>query len=114
MFYAGGRLRGAPRASNVGCLTLHPSGLPHGPQPGTVEKALGAKSTNEPRGHGGTRFRPLRLSTLWRDNDDPSYAYSWNPDCADADAGRGRVRGERRRAARRHGHRSVGLIGARR
>jgi hypothetical protein len=25
-------------------------------------------------------FRPLRLSTLWRDVDDPSYAYSWNPD----------------------------------
>jgi hypothetical protein len=27
-------------------------------------------------------FRPLRLSTLWRDIDDPSYAYSWNPERA--------------------------------
>ncbi|HEY6781794.1 MAG TPA: hypothetical protein VI296_01035, partial [Candidatus Dormibacteraeota bacterium] len=25
-------------------------------------------------------FRPLRLTTLWRDHDDPDYAYSWNPD----------------------------------
>jgi hypothetical protein len=27
-------------------------------------------------------FKPLRLSTLWREIDDPSYAYSWNPDRA--------------------------------
>jgi hypothetical protein len=25
-------------------------------------------------------FRPLRLTTAWRDVDDPSYALSWNPD----------------------------------
>ena len=80
MFYAEGDYA-ARKGVDVGCLTLHPSGLPHGPQPGTVEKALGAKRTDELAVMWDT-FRPLRLSTLWRDIDDPSYAYSWNPDRA--------------------------------
>jgi len=85
MFYAEGDYA-ARKGVDVGCLTLHPSGLPHGPQPGTVEKALGATRTDELAVMWDT-FRPLRLSTLWRDVDDPSYAYSWNPDRAQADAG---------------------------
>ena len=48
MFYAEGDYA-ARKGVDIGCLTLHPSGLPHGPQPGTVEKALGAKRTNELR-----------------------------------------------------------------
>jgi homogentisate 1,2-dioxygenase len=78
MFYAAGDYA-ARKGVDVGCLTLHPSGLPHGPQPGTVEKALGATSTNELAVMWDT-FRPLKLAALWRDHDDPSYAYSWNPD----------------------------------
>ncbi len=30
-----------------GQLTLHPAGLPHGPHPGTVERSIGKKSTEE-------------------------------------------------------------------
>jgi len=30
-----------------GSLTLHPDGLPHGPQPGRTEASIGAKETNE-------------------------------------------------------------------
>ncbi len=78
MFYAEGDYA-ARKGVDIGCITLHPSGLPHGPQPGTVEKALGAKSTNELAVMWDT-FRPLRLTTLWRDHDNPEYAYSWNPD----------------------------------
>src|SRR3954454_16235306 len=78
MFYADGDYA-ARKGVDIGCLTLHPSGLPHGPQPGTVEKALGATRTDELAVMWDT-FRPLRLTTLWRDADDPSYAYSWNPD----------------------------------
>jgi homogentisate 1,2-dioxygenase len=78
MFYAAGDYA-ARKGVDVGCLTLHPSGLPHGPQPGTVEKALGATSTNELAVMWDT-FKPLKLAALWRDHDDPSYAYSWNPD----------------------------------
>lgn len=30
-----------------GQITLHPAGIPHGPHPGTVEKSIGAKETQE-------------------------------------------------------------------
>jgi len=78
MFYADGDYA-ARKGVEIGCLTLHPSGLPHGPQPGAVEKAIGARSTNELAVMWDT-FRPLRLTTLWRDVDNPAYAYSWNED----------------------------------
>jgi homogentisate 1,2-dioxygenase len=80
MFYADGDYA-ARKGVDVGCLTLHPSGLPHGPQPGTVEKALGATRTNELAVMWDT-FRPLRLTTLWQQHDNPDYAYSWNEDIA--------------------------------
>ena len=78
MFYADGDYA-ARKGVDVGCITLHPSGLPHGPQPGTVERALGAHRTDELAVMWDT-FRPLRLTSVWRDVDDPSYALSWNPD----------------------------------
>ncbi len=78
MFYAEGDYA-ARKGVEVGSITLHPSGLPHGPQPGAVEKALGAKSTDELAIMWDT-FRPLRLTSLWRDHDKPEYALSWNPD----------------------------------
>ena len=64
---------------DVGAMTLHPSGLPHGPQPGVAEAALGTRSTNELAVMCDT-FRPLRLTALARVLDEPAYAYSWNPD----------------------------------
>ena len=76
MYYVDGDYA-ARKGVDVGTFTLHPSGLPHGPQPGTVEKALGAKSTNELAVMCDT-FRPLKLTALSRDLDDPSYAYSWS------------------------------------
>jgi homogentisate 1,2-dioxygenase len=85
MFYAAGNYE-ARKGVDQGFITLHPSGLPHGPQPGAVEKALGKSSTDELAIMWDT-FRPLRLSTLWRDVDRPDYAYSWNPDKSGADAG---------------------------
>jgi homogentisate 1,2-dioxygenase len=78
MFYAAGDYA-ARKGVDVGCLTLHPSGLPHGPQPGAVEKALGKKATDELAVMWDT-FRPLRLTTLWQEVDKPEYAFSWNPD----------------------------------
>jgi homogentisate 1,2-dioxygenase len=78
MFYADGDYA-ARKGVDVGCITLHPSGLPHGPQPGAVEKSLGKKSTDELAVMWDT-FRPLKLSTLWREVDKPAYAFSWNDD----------------------------------
>jgi homogentisate 1,2-dioxygenase len=90
MFYADGDYA-ARKGVEVGCVTLHPSGLPHGPQPGAVEKALGAKRTDELAVMWDT-FRPLRLTGLWEANDKPEYAYSWNPDVAGM-SGNGRSEG---------------------
>jgi homogentisate 1,2-dioxygenase len=78
MFYADGDYK-ARKGVEVGCVTLHPSGLPHGPQPGSVEKALGAKRTDELAVMWDT-FRPLQLTALWQANDRPEYAFSWNPE----------------------------------
>jgi homogentisate 1,2-dioxygenase len=75
IYYVSGEF-GSRRGVAVGSLTLHPSGLPHGPQPGLVERSLGARRTEELAVMCDT-FRPLRLSTLARDLDDPSYALSW-------------------------------------
>ncbi len=75
MFYAAGDYA-ARKGVDIGTFTLHPSGLPHGPQPGAVEKALGMRETNELAVMCDT-FRPLRLTTLARDLDNPEYAYSW-------------------------------------
>ena len=46
MFYAEGDYA-ARKGVEIGSITLHPSGLPHGPQPGAVERALGAARTDE-------------------------------------------------------------------
>ncbi len=80
MFYADGDYA-ARKGVDVGMVTLHPSGLPHGPQPGAVEKALGATRTDELAIMWDT-FRPLKLAALWEGIDRPDYAYSWNPDRA--------------------------------
>ena len=70
----------------VGSVTLHPSGIPHGPHPGLAEKSIGMTETHEYAVMCDT-FHPLRLSALARELDDPAYAYSWfeAPEAADAD-----------------------------
>lgn len=67
-----GSRRGIERAS----ITLHPRGIPHGPQPGTVEKSLGAQRTEELAVMVDT-FYPLHLTTNAQSIDDASYPYSW-------------------------------------
>lgn len=57
-------------------VTLHPSGLPHGPQPGAVEKSLGATRTEEWAVMIDT-FKPLKLAKPAQAWDDPEYKYSW-------------------------------------
>ncbi len=75
IYYVDGQF-GSRKGVDIGAITLHPSGLPHGPQPGLVEKSLGADRTEELAVMCDT-FRPLKLTTLSRDLDDPSYAFSW-------------------------------------
>jgi homogentisate 1,2-dioxygenase len=75
IYYVSGNF-GSRKGISVGAITLHPSGLPHGPQPGLAEKSLGVAETTELAVMCDT-FRPLKLTTFARDLDDGRYAYSW-------------------------------------
>lgn len=59
-----------------GSFTLHPSGLPHGPHPGTVEASIGKERTEELAVMIDT-FRPLSLTVDALEFEDPNYATSW-------------------------------------
>jgi homogentisate 1,2-dioxygenase len=59
-----------------GSITLHPTGLPHGPQPGKYEGSIGAKQTEEFAVMLDT-FRPLTRTRLSDEIDDANYPYSW-------------------------------------
>lgn len=61
---------------NKGQITLHPAGIPHGPQPGAVEKSIGAKETNELAVMVDT-FHPLYLTQEALDIEDENYVMSW-------------------------------------
>ncbi len=78
IYYVAGEF-GSRKGVGLGSITLHPSGLPHGPQPGLVERSLGARRTEELAVMCDT-FNPLRLTPLARDHDDPAYALSWKTD----------------------------------
>ncbi|MGH3003425.1 MAG: hypothetical protein ACRDM1_12340, partial [Gaiellaceae bacterium] len=56
-------------------VTPHPSGLPHGPQPGLAERSLGMTETHELAVMCDT-FHPLKLTTLAADLDDGKYMFS--------------------------------------
>jgi homogentisate 1,2-dioxygenase len=88
IYYVSGNF-GSRKGVSVGAVTLHPSGLPHGPQPGLAELSIGQQETTELAVMCDT-FNPLRLSTFARDLDDGRYAYSWFDDPA-ADATRAGV-----------------------
>lgn len=57
-------------------LTLHPSGLPHGPQPGATEASIGVKETGELAVMVDT-FNPLELTKDSLAYEKPEYQDSW-------------------------------------
>jgi len=59
-----------------GQLTLHPTGIPHGPHPGAVEKSIGQKETNELAVMIDT-FKPLKLTKAAMAIEDKDYYLSW-------------------------------------
>ena len=59
-----------------GSVTLHPSGFPHGPQPGKYEGSIGKKETFEYAVMLDT-FKPLMIAEGAEEIDDPKYPYSW-------------------------------------
>ena len=61
-----------------GSITLHPSGLPHGPHPGKIEASIGKKETRELAVMVDT-FRPLRVVKDAHSLEDKEYMSSWLP-----------------------------------
>jgi homogentisate 1,2-dioxygenase len=78
MFYTGGNYE-ARRGSGIeqGSISLHPSGFTHGPQPGAVERAIGADFFDELAVMVDT-FRPLDLCDTALSVEDSAYAWTWN------------------------------------
>jgi homogentisate 1,2-dioxygenase len=78
LFYTGGDYE-ARRGSGIGqgSISLHPSGFTHGPQPGAVERSLGAERFDELAVMVDT-FRPLDLCEAALACEDSGYAWTWS------------------------------------
>jgi homogentisate 1,2-dioxygenase len=59
-----------------GQITLHPMGIPHGPQPGAVERSIGKTDTEEYAVMVDT-FKPLKMTREALDIEEPGYYKSW-------------------------------------
>ena len=57
-------------------ITLHPFGLPHGPQPGATEASIGKESTNELAVMVDT-FHPMNLTKQALEIEKKGYQASW-------------------------------------
>ncbi len=75
LYYVEGNF-GSRKGIEVGSLTAHPQGIPHGPHPGTIEASLSATYTGELAVMCDT-FRPLHPTKAALDLDDPNYPKSW-------------------------------------
>ncbi len=77
IFYTGGDFMSRAGSGIVqGSISLHPSGFTHGPQPGSVDAALGKPGTEELAVMVDT-FRPLALGPAALDAEDPDYPWTW-------------------------------------
>ncbi len=75
IYYAEGNFM-SRKGIELGSVTLHPYGIPHGPQPGLLEKSIGAKETKELAVMVDT-FAPLHVVKESLEVDDPTYPFSW-------------------------------------
>jgi homogentisate 1,2-dioxygenase len=57
-------------------ITMHPSGLPHGPQPGATEASIGKERTEELAVMVDT-FNPLHVALTALELEKPEYMDSW-------------------------------------
>ena len=92
LYYVEGNYK-ARKGIEIGSLTLHPQGIPHGPHPGTVEGALGKKHTDELAVMCDT-FAPLYPTRAALDIDDSTYPESWKGDHVPKTSGKHMPNGE--------------------
>ncbi len=84
LYYVEGNYK-ARKGIEVGSLSLHPQGIPHGPHPGTPEATIGATHTNELAVMCDT-FAPLYPTQAALRLDDLSYPRSWESGWDSSDA----------------------------
>ncbi|MSR31524.1 MAG: homogentisate 1,2-dioxygenase [Gemmataceae bacterium] len=75
LYYVNGNFS-SRRGIGVSSITLHPSGIPHGPHPGAIEASLKATRTEELAVMVDT-FAPLQLTTEALQCDQADYPMSW-------------------------------------
>jgi homogentisate 1,2-dioxygenase len=75
IYYAEGDFM-SRRGINRCDITLHPYGLPHGPQPGATEASIGKRATEELAVMVDT-FYPLQVTTAALELEKPEYMASW-------------------------------------
>lgn len=75
IFYVEGNFT-SRKGVGPGSISLHPTGLPHGPHPGTYEASIGTRRTDELAVMVDT-FKPLLPTGFARQTEDPGYNQSW-------------------------------------
>lgn len=75
LYYVDGEFMSRPEVE-IGNFTLHPAGVPHGPQPGAAEASIGKKETKELAVMIDT-FRPLQITEEGLKLTDGKYFKSW-------------------------------------
>jgi homogentisate 1,2-dioxygenase len=75
IYYAEGNFM-SRKGINQYDISLHPYGLPHGPQPGMTEASIGKKETTELAVMVDT-FYPLQLTRRALELEKPEYMASW-------------------------------------
>lgn len=75
LYYVNGEFMSRPDVK-IGNLTLHPAGVPHGPQPGAAEASVGKKETKELAVMVDT-FKPLKITEAGLKLTDGKYYRSW-------------------------------------
>jgi len=75
LFYVSGEFM-SRKGIEVGSLTLHPDGIPHGPHPGRYEGSVGATRTSELAVMMDTE-RPLQVTRQALELEDADYYRSW-------------------------------------
>ena len=75
LYYVRGQF-GSRRGVELGSLTLHPHGIPHGPHPGTIVASRNINYTDELAVMIDT-FAPLQVAADATRMDDPNYPFSW-------------------------------------
>jgi homogentisate 1,2-dioxygenase len=81
LYYVAGNFM-SRKGIDLASFTVHPSGIPHGPHPGTVEASIGKEATEELAVMIDT-FKPLHLTEEAMQYLDEKYPMSWNEEHVD-------------------------------